>query len=88
MRRCVSGPWGTPIRGRDPATSRNVSASIDTPSSAGRGEGQARTSSSHVEAMACAPIAGTTATGLPVAGTTTNQGRVGLCQNWVRRPVK
>ena len=38
--------------------------------------------------MACAPIAGTTAIGRPVAGTTTNQGRVGLCQNWVRRPVK
>ena len=28
------------------------------------------------------------ATGLPLAGIKTNQGRVGLCQNWVIKPVK
>ncbi len=31
---------------------------------------------------------GITATGAPLAGTTRNQGRVGLCQNRVRKPVK
>ena len=33
------------------------------------------------------PMAGTTATGSPTAGSTTNQGRVGLSQNLVANPV-
>ena len=38
--------------------------------------------------MAAAPIDGMTAIGLPLAGTTRNQGRVGLCQKGVRKPLK
>jgi hypothetical protein len=41
-----------------------------------------------VRAISGAPISGITATGLPDAGTSRNQGRVGLCQNWVRKPLK
>ena len=36
-----------------------------------------------VEDMVEAPMLGITAMGFPVNGTTTNQGRVGLCQNGV-----
>ena len=41
-----------------------------------------------VSAMTGAPMAGMTATGLPLAGRTTNQGRVGLSQKLVKKPVK
>ena len=33
-------------------------------------------------------MVGMTAIGLPSEGTTRNQGRVGLCQNWVKNPLK
>jgi hypothetical protein len=33
-----------------------------------------------------APMLGMTAIGFPEAGTTVNQGRVGLCQNGVSKP--
>jgi len=58
------------------------------PSSSGWGDDQVRTSSIHVADIEAAPILGITAIGLPRAGTTTNQGRVGLCQNGVWKPVK
>ncbi len=58
------------------------------PSSAGRGDDQVRMSSIQVRDMQSAPMPGMTATGLPRSGTMRNQGRVGLCQNWVRNPEK
>ena len=45
-------------------------------------------SSIHVAAIDARPMLGMMATGLPVAGMTVNQGRVGLCQNGVWNPVK
>jgi hypothetical protein len=41
-----------------------------------------------VAAISAAPISGITAIGFPSAGTTMNQGRVGLSQNWLSKPVK
>ena len=38
--------------------------------------------------MAEAPMPGITAIGRPLSGSTTNQGRVGLCQKGVWNPVK
>ena len=72
------------LRGR----ASRVAASSETPSSSGTGAGQVRTSSTQVAAMPVAPISGMTAMGLPARGTTTNQGRVGLSQNWLAKPVK
>ena len=45
-------------------------------------------SSIHVRPIASAPMPGITAMGLPSAGTTRYQGRVGLNQNWVKNPVE
>ena len=92
IRTCVSWPIGRPIRPdgstRRPATSSRVSASSPRPSSSGRGAGHVRTSSIQVAAIEEAPIAGITAMGLPSTGSTTNHGRVGLCQNGVWKPVR
>ena len=71
-----------------PASSRTASATSDSPSSWGRGEGQVRIASSQVAANASAPMPGTTATGRPDAGTSRNQGRVGLCQKGLKKPEK
>ena len=79
---------GSPIRPPGPACSANVSASSARPSSSGRGAGHVRTSSTQVPAMAEAPMPGITAIGRPLSGSTTNQGRVGLCQKGVWNPVK
>ena len=58
------------------------------PSSAGRGASHVRMSSTHVAVIDASPMPGMTAIGRPSQGSTTNQGRVGLCQNGVRNPVK
>jgi hypothetical protein len=47
-----------------------------------------RTSSIHVADIDAAPMLGMTAIGFPEDGITTNHGRVGLCQNGVKKPVK
>ncbi len=86
IRRWVSGPIGIPT-GPVPAISPRVAASRPTPSSSGSGEDHVRISSIQVRPMHSAPMPGITATGLPRAGTIRNQGRVGLCQNWVRKPL-
>jgi hypothetical protein len=44
--------------------------------------------STQVAAMPAAPISGITAIGRPSRGTTRNQGRVGLAQNWLQKPEK
>ena len=54
----------------------------------GQGAGQVRMSSTQVPAIPAAPISGITAIGLPRPGTIRYQGRVGLAQNWVRKPEK
>ena len=45
-------------------------------------------SSNQVSFMATSPMLGITATGLPVSGTITNHGLVGLCQKGVWNPVR
>ncbi len=84
IRRLLSLPIGMPTAVRP----RNASANRETPSSSACGEDQLRTSSIQVVRIKAAPISGMTAMGLPDFGTTRNQGRVGLNQNSVRKPVK
>ncbi len=88
MRKCVSRPRVIPKRPKRLGNSANVWLSRLTPSSSGNGEGQARTSSTQVLLMPTTPMVGITAIGLPTAGKIKNQGRVGLCQNWVKYPEK
>ena len=64
-----------------------AAASSETPSSSGTGAGQVRMSVTQVRAISAAPISGITAIGTPSSGTSTNQGRVGLSQNWESKPV-
>ena len=70
--------------GTQPAS---ASTSRPTPSSRGSGASHVRMSLTQVRPMRSAPMAGITAMGGPAAGTITNQGRVGLSQNRVRKPV-
>ena len=66
-----------------------VSTSRLTPSSAGRGAGHQRTSSTQLRVAKPSTFdRGTTATGSPDAGISTNRGRVGLTQTWVWNPVR
>ena len=68
----ISGPISAATRPRGPARLRSASMTRLTPSSAGRGAGQARTSSSHVVARTPGTLlVGTTATGAPSTGSST-----------------
>ena len=84
IRSALSRPIGMPTTGNG----RSASASSDTPSSSGCGDAQVLISRTQVRRIRAAPISGITTIGAPSAGRTRNQGRVGLCQNRVRNPVK
>jgi hypothetical protein len=67
--RRVSGPISAPTRPDDPTKARIVSVSRLTPSSAGRGAGHQRTSSTQLRVAKPSTFdRGTTATGSPAAG--------------------
>ena len=88
MRNTDSRPSSAPIRPKRRGNWANASDSSETPSSSGHGACQLRTSSTQVLNMPATPISGITAMGLPSRGTTKNQGRVGLSQNCVSKPLK
>jgi hypothetical protein len=88
MRNTDSRPVSKPMRPKRRRSCASVATSSPTPSSSGRGAGQLRISDTQVFAIPATPISGMTATGAASRGITTNQGRVGLSQNWVSKPLK
>ena len=84
----LSVPSVAPSRPKRLGSSWMVEISSEMPSSPGWGEDQLRISSIQLCCIPATPMVGITAIGFPSSGNSKNQGRVGLCQNWVRNPLK
>ena len=83
IRNEASSPFKSPILFEPFSTLTNS----DTPSSSRRGDGHVIISSTQVRSIKSLPISGITAIGFPLLGIITNQGRVGLCQKRLLKPV-